>query len=46
MEESGRLPRSGVKWSVAPVLEIQQLVEDDGGAAEARAASLAGGWRP
>jgi hypothetical protein len=45
MEESGRFPRSGVKWSVAPVSEIQQFVEGDGGAAEAMAASLAGGWR-
>jgi hypothetical protein len=43
MEESRRFPRSDVKWSVAPVSEIQQFVKGDGGAAEAMAASLAGG---
>ena len=42
MEESGRLAKSGVKWSMALVLEIQQLGEDEG-VAEAIATSFASG---
>ena len=41
MEESGGLAKSGVKWSMAPISEIQQLGEDEG-MAEAIAASFAG----